>query len=252
MSTNTRNGAAFSQMPVSYLEQTWRWNARRELCVEIRLHPYICLTQASLSLIWLGCRESIDGCRMSVKFGDAVLLGLISSSFFFYWRRRGICSDFRKRKGQLGKELQTHKRGGRRPCIPHGLSIDFIPLHSLVLFFSLLFRPPFSSSIRFFIFLGCTIDREARRKRVKRVGWIRWPRRNKRSEKGGKSRMKSKTKRGTFGKSPRVYGRRHDEDDRREEYVRWCRCRQLSYEAASLSWDDGDTAMPALRPRRLI
>lgn len=49
-----------------------------------RSHPFIYvytrLIQASL--VQPGCRESIDGCRMLVKFGDAVLLDLISSSFF--------------------------------------------------------------------------------------------------------------------------------------------------------------------------
>lgn len=148
--TEWSGGVAFSQMPSCLsrrLEQTWRWIGRRELCVEIRSHPYICLTQASLSFSlvysWAAGNRSMDVvCQSSLAtpFCWALFLHL----FFFYWRRQGICSDFPKRKGQLGKELQTHKRGGRRPCIPHGLSIDFIPLHSLVLFFFFFFSfvPP--------------------------------------------------------------------------------------------------------------
>lgn len=142
----------------------------------------------------------------------------------------------------LAKELQTHKRGGGRPCIPTGLSNRFHPQAlSLLCCFSrrLLFcvrvsRRLFSSS---FLLVHLDDDddivggQRVKRGKTKAGGWIRWPRRNKRSEKGGKSRKKSRPK-GTFG-TPCVYA----VVTTTGEYVRACRCRQLSYEAASfLGW----------------
>lgn len=111
-----------------------------------RIHIYVLHRPLSLSLLCIAGLPGIDRWMSYVSqvWRRHSVGPYFFIFFFFYWRRQGICSDFPKRKGQLGKELQTHKRGGRRPCIPHGLSIDFIPLHSLVLFFFFFFSfvPP--------------------------------------------------------------------------------------------------------------
>ncbi|KAK4003417.1 hypothetical protein OUZ56_005183 [Daphnia magna] len=91
-------------------------------------------------------------------------------------------------------------------------------------------------------------DREKRRpsttgqgnfKRIKEADAVR-------VRKGWKESQEIKTER-DFRQSPRVYSVVTTTVEE-NECVRWCRCRRLNYEAASLSLDDGDMAMPAMRP----
>lgn len=65
MSTNTRNGAAFSQMPVSHLEQTWRWTGRRRRVVwaepvHIHLYMYTHVSYRPLSYSQAAGNRSMD------------------------------------------------------------------------------------------------------------------------------------------------------------------------------------------------
>lgn len=131
MSTNTRNGGTGPFLNAScYLEQTWRWVAT-ESCDQIcSLRTHTHTSQAavarnrSMNVVCQSSLATLKDRPCFLDLGAALFLHLFF--FFFIGGGKGFAVIF-ERLATLGKELQTHKRGGGRPCIPTGLSNRFHP-----------------------------------------------------------------------------------------------------------------------------